>query len=116
ELPITQARRSMPSARITAYAASAPSSIASSGKARRYGSPVAGLVDAGPVDPLQLPSALKQTTCQRSVSIGLPGPSIASHQPAAGLPSLAAAWASGDRPVRIRMVLSPAALRVPQVS
>src|SRR3546814_16216036 len=74
------------------------------------------LCGAGPVEPLQLPSALKQTTCHLSVSIGLPGPTIAAHQPGAGLAALAAAWASGDRPVRIRMVLSPAALRVPQVS
>jgi hypothetical protein len=50
---------------------------------------VAGLIEAGPVEPLQLPSELTQTTNQRSVSIGLPGPSIASHQPGSGLSALA---------------------------
>ena len=43
--------------------------------------PVAGSIDAGPVEPLQLPSEFTQITNQRSLSIGLPGPSIASHQP-----------------------------------
>ena len=77
---------------------------------------MAGLVDAGPVEPLQLPSEFTQTTNQRSVSIGLPGPTIHSHQPGAGLPALAAAWASGDRPVTIRIALPRWASSVPQVS
>src|SRR5688572_14219357 len=97
ELPITQARRSMPSDATQANAASAPSSIDRSGKVSRYGWPVAGSMEAGPVEPLQLPRELTHTTNQRSVSIGLPGPSIASHQPGAGLPALAAACALGDR-------------------
>ncbi len=73
-------------------------------------------MDAGPVEPLQLPRLFTHTTNQRSVSIGLPGPSIASHQPGSGLPSLAAACALGERPVRISTPLSRAALSTPQVS
>src|SRR6478609_2926236 len=99
ELPITQASVSMPSDRTTACAAFAQSSIDRSGKARRYGVPVAASIDAGPVEPLQLPRLLTHTTNQRSVSIALPGPTIASHQPASGLPALAAACALGDSPV-----------------
>lgn len=116
ELPITQASWSMPSARTRSMAAFAPSSIDSSGKCRRYGCPVAGSMLAGPVEPLQLPSELTHTTNQRLVSIGLPGPSIGSHQPAAGLPALAAACASGDRPVTSRIALPACASSVPQVS
>ncbi|MNV45053.1 hypothetical protein D3C71_1368380 [compost metagenome] len=116
ELPITQASCSMPNARTTSIAARAPSSIDSSGKSRRYSSPLAGLIDAGPVEPLQLPSELTQTTNQRSVSIGLPEPIMASHQPGAGLASLAAACASGDRPVTIRIALPASASSAPQVS
>ena len=71
--------------------------------------------DAGPVEPLQLPSEFTQTTNQRSVSIGLPGPSMASHQPASGLPALIAACASGESPVTISTALSRASLSVPQV-
>ena len=73
-------------------------------------------MDAGPVEPLQLPSGLTQTTYQRRVSIGLPGPSMASHQPGVASASQEAAWASGERPVRISTALSPAAFSVPQVS
>src|SRR3546814_9131720 len=84
ELPIRQARCLMPRPMTNACAALAPSSIDSSGKARRYLSPLSGLLDAGPVEPLQLPSALAQITNQRLVSIGLSGPSMASHQPSLG--------------------------------
>ena len=35
----------------------------------------------GPVDPKQLPKLLTPTTKNRSVSTGLPGPTILSHQP-----------------------------------
>ena len=106
----------MPRPRTTAAAASAPSSTESSGKSRRYGSPLAGSGEAGPVEPLQLPSELTQTTNQRRVSMGLPGPSMASHQPGSGLASFEAAWASGDRPVTINTALSRAAFKLPQVS
>src|SRR4249919_253292 len=116
ELPITQASCSMPNAHVTACAALAMSSIDSSGNSSRYESPVAGLIDAGPVEPLQLPSELTQTTYQRSLSMGLAGPIIASHQPGSGLSAFAAAWAFGESPVRIRIALSRAALSLPQVS
>ena len=88
----------------------------SSGKSRRYGSPVSGLADAGPVLPLQLPSALTQTTNQRSVSMYLPGPTIASHQPGDGSASLDAACALGERPVWIRIAFDFSPSSVPQVS
>jgi len=116
ELPIRQAMRSTPSPRTRCAAASAPSSTDRSGKSSRYSSPVSGLIEAGPVEPLQLPSEFTQITNQRSVSMGLPGPSIASHQPGSGLPSLLAACASGERPVTISTALSRAALSAPQVS
>ena len=106
----------MPSPRTTSNAALAPSSTDNSGKSRRYSAPLAGLTDAGPVDPLQLPSEFTQTTNQRSVSIGLPGPSMASHQPGSGLPALIAACASGESPVTISTALSRASLSVPHVS
>ena len=106
----------MPSERTTACAALAQSSTDRSGKSRRYGLPVEGLVEAGPVEPLQLPSVFTQMTNQRLVSMDLPGPSIASHQPASGLSAWLAACALGDRPVTIRIALSALAPRVPQVS
>lgn len=92
----------------------AASSSVSSGKSRRYGSPVAGSRSAGPVEPLHEPSVLAQITNQRSVSMCLPGPSI--HQPGEGSSALEAACAPGDRPVRIRIALSRAAFSSPQVS
>ena len=106
----------MPSPRTTSKAALAPSSTDSSGKSRRYSAPVSGFTEAGPVEPLQLPSEFTHTTNQRSVSIGLPGPSIGSHQPSAGLPGVRAACASGDSPVTISTALSRRSFNVPQVS
>src|SRR5690606_916149 len=110
-----QASLPIPSAAITSAAALAVSSIDSSGKDSRYGCPVAGLMEAGPVEPLQLPSEFTQITNQRLVSMALPGPSIGSHQPMAGLSAWLAAWASGDRPVTIRMALPASGASVPQV-
>lgn len=46
--------------------------------------PVAELVEAGPEEPMQPPTTLGQITKYRPVSIGLPGPTMVSHQP--GLP------------------------------
>ena len=57
------------------------SRIVTIGKARPQGLPVSGLVEAGPVVPVQPPITLAQITKKRSVSIGLPGPIIAIHQP-----------------------------------
>ena len=55
------------------------------GKRIAYAAPSAARL-AGPVEPMQLPTMLAQITWKRSVSIGLPGPIIRSHQP--GLPVL----------------------------
>ena len=60
------------------------SRIVTTGNAMPHGRPIAGLSEAGPDEPMQLPSTLAQTTQNRSVSIGLPGPTIRPHQP--GLP------------------------------
>ena len=68
------------------------------------------------MEPLQLPSELTHTTNQRAVSMGLSGPSMASHHPGSALPGLDAACASGDRPVTTSTALSRAALSVPHVS
>src|SRR5579871_2543856 len=92
------------------------SSSARSGNVNLYTFPVTGSTDAGPVEPLQLPSELAQITNQRFVSIGLPGPSISSHQPGEGSSAFDAACAPGERPVRTKIALSRAALSVPQVS
>ena len=43
-------------------AARAPSSMLRRGKSSRHGSPVAGLIEAGPLLPRQLPSAFGQMT------------------------------------------------------
>src|SRR6478672_13841455 len=116
ELPMRQARRSMSRPRTSSNEALATSSSVSSGNVNLYTFPVAGSIDAGPVEPLQLPSVFAQITNQRFVSIGLPGPIISSHQPGEGSAALDAACALGDRPVRIRIALSRAAPSVPQVS
>ena len=42
---------------------------------------VAGLIVSGPDEPKQLPRLLTPTTKKRSVSSGLPGPTMLSHQP-----------------------------------
>jgi hypothetical protein len=57
------------------------SRIVMTGKARPQGLPVCGSVDDGPVVPMQAPTTFGQITKYRSVSIGLPGPTIVSHQP-----------------------------------
>ena len=51
------------------------------GNSRPHGLPVLGLVEAGPVEPMQPPSTFGQMMKYRSVSIGLPGPIMVSHQP-----------------------------------
>ncbi len=51
------------------------------GKRIAKGAPVAGSIEAGPLDPMQLPSTLAQTTKWRAGSIGLPSPTIRVHQP-----------------------------------
>src|SRR5512142_964819 len=73
-------------------------------------------MDAAHVEPLSLPSEFTQMTNQREVSMALPGPIIASHQPSEGSSALDAACALGERPVRMSTALSRAALNSPQVS
>ena len=52
---------------------------------------------AGPVEPMQPPMTLAQMTWKRSVSIGLPGPTMRSHQP--GLPVIGCGLATCWSPV-----------------
>ena len=54
------------------------------GKSSPHTLPVAGLVEAGPVDPMQPPITFEQMMKYLSVSSGRPGPTMISHQP--GLP------------------------------
>ena len=62
-----------------------------SGKSSPYGAPVSGLIELGPVVPLQPPSRFAQMTWKRSVSTGLPGPISESHHVAASA-SPVSAW------------------------
>ena len=54
------------------------------GKSSPHTLPVAGLVEAGPVEPMQPPITFEQMMKYLSVSSGRPGPTMVSHQP--GLP------------------------------
>src|SRR3546814_20119933 len=77
------------------------SAIVMTGNFMPSGVPVAGSGVAGPLVPMQLPSTLAQMTKYRSVSTGLPGPTMRVHQP--GLPvagcALAPYWRSEERRV-----------------
>jgi hypothetical protein len=53
-----------------------------SGKSSPQALPVAGLVEAGPVDPMQPPITFAQMMKYLSVSSGRPGPTMISHHPA----------------------------------
>jgi hypothetical protein len=55
EPPMTAAKRSMPSRSARRACASTQSSTVTTGKSAPQGLPVAGLADAGPVEPKQLP-------------------------------------------------------------
>ncbi len=57
------------------------SSIVMIGKSRPQGRPVAGLIEDGPVVPLQPPSTFEQITKYRLVSMPFRGPTMMSHQP-----------------------------------
>ena len=114
--PTTAANCVTPSETMTSQPARAMSSTAISGKSRRQASPVRGLMDAGPLEPKQLPSELTQTTKWRSVSMARPGPIICSHQPGSRLAGLEAACAVGESPVNSRMALLASALSSPQHS
>ena len=84
------------------------SSMVSTGKRNRYGCPVAGSIDAGPVEPKQLPSEFTQMMNQRLLSSGRPGPIMSSHHPGAGSSCDEAACAEGDSPVKMSRPLSRA--------
>ena len=77
---------------------------------------VAGLIEAGPVEPKQLPRELTQTTKNLFVSMGLSGPTMSSHQPAEGSSGDEAMCADGDRPVNTSTALSALGLSSPKVS
>jgi hypothetical protein len=114
--PITVSRRSIPNERIVSKPARAMSSTERSGKVRRYGLPVAGSSDAGPVEPKQLPRELTQMTKNWPVSIASSGPIMRCHQPSLGSPGEEAACADGDNPVKSNRALLRASFSVPQVS
>jgi hypothetical protein len=81
EPPIAQRSRSMPRCLQSARCTVTRSRITIAGKRSPYGRPVSGSSELGPVVPLQPPSRFEEITNSRSVSIGLPGPIIVSHQP-----------------------------------
>ena len=81
EPPITEKSWSMPKWSISGTCASTMSPTVMTGKSMPQGLPVSGLMLAGPVEPMQPPSTLGQMMKNRSVSIGLPGPTMVSHQP-----------------------------------
>ena len=69
---------------------------------------------AGPVEPMQPPSTFGQMMKKRSVSMGLPGPTMISHQP--GLPVTGCGLATYWSPVSAcgtRMALDLSAFSVP---
>ena len=82
--PATASSFSMPRWSISIFCERTMSGTVISGKSRPYGLPVAGSFSVGPVEPMQPPTTLAQMTKKRSVSMGLPGPTIDVHQP--GLP------------------------------
>ena len=84
EPPATQKSVSMPSRSISMAWARTMSAMVTIGRSRPNGFPVAGLIEAGPVVPMQPPSTLEQMMKYLSVSKGRPGPTSADHQP--GLP------------------------------
>src|SRR6185437_1353857 len=116
EGPMTVSTRWIPSERATSYPARAMSSTERSGNVSRYGRPVAGSAEAGPVDPKQLPRELTQMTKNRSLSIARPDPTIRCHQPSRGSWGEDAACAEGESPVKSSSALSRDELSLPQVS
>jgi len=66
----------MPSASTSIAWARTMSATVTIGKLSPYGSPVAGSIDDGPVEPAQPPTTLEQMMKKRSVSSGRPGPMI----------------------------------------
>ena len=62
------------------------------GKAAPQGSPVAGLVEVGPVDPYRPPRRFAHRTPTRFVSRALPGPMSGAHQSPAASAEPVSAW------------------------
>jgi hypothetical protein len=79
--PMTAASWVMPSASSRRACALTQSSTVTTGKSAPYTRPVSGFVSIGPVEPKQEPRLLTPMTKKRSVSTGLPGPIMLSHQP-----------------------------------
>ncbi len=118
--PTTLAQRSMPSVSASAASTTTWSRIVMAGKREPYGTPVTGSIDAGPVVPWQPPSTLGQTTKNRSVSTGLPGPTMSSHQPVCRWPGPAgpatwlspvSAWSTSTALSCVRVQRSPGLVR-----
>ena len=79
--PITAASWRMPRASSRRACAATQSSTVTTGKPAPQAWPLAGFTSLGPVEPKQEPRLLTPMTKKRSVSTGLPGPTMLSHQP-----------------------------------
>ncbi len=79
--PITAANCAMPKASSNAACALTQSSTVTTGKSAPHIRPVSGLSVVGPLEPKQEPMLLTPITKNRSVSTGLPGPTMLSHHP-----------------------------------
>ena len=88
----------MPRASISMAWARTMSRMVITGKARPQGWPVSGLIEDGPVEPLQPPNTLDEMMKCRAGSSGRPGPTIWVHQP--GLPLTGLTPATCWSPVR----------------
>ena len=115
EPPMTPSSRRTPSLSKSSFWTSTISAIVMIGKSRPYGLPVAGLISDGPVVPEQLPMTFEQITKYLSVSMGLPGPTMMSHQPGLRSPGALkpATWALPLRAWQIRTALSCVSVSVP---
>ena len=76
---------------------------------------MAGLVDIGPVEPKHEPRLLTPMTKNRSVSSGLPGPTMLSHQPrsAGSVAEVPATWCDAFSAWQTSTALSRAGESVP---
>ena len=79
--PMTAANRWIPSVSASIAWVCTQSFTVTAGKVAPHGFPVVGLMATGPVLPLQPPRLFSETTKNLLVSMGLPGPMQASHQP-----------------------------------
>ena len=107
EPPVTRAMRSMPSSSASCHRARAWSRVVTSGKRPPHGSPVAGSVVVGPVEPYRPPRRLAHSTPMRAVSSASPGPMTGAHQsPAASAEPVSACttstWGASPGPGRRR--------------